>query len=304
MDFSKNLRRLRLAKKLTQEQVAAALGISAQSVSRWECGNTLPDVTALPEIARLYGVTIDDLYRESSVAYDNYAQRLAGVFESTLDPEDFIRAELEFCRLLKGGAYSTKDLRLYGVLNQYMMFRCKEKALELFDLVLDQGPGNDPETYWSTCRQKGFLLHELGRDDVYIRRYLPKVEAGSEEVNEWICLIQAYAFAEENETALFWAKKAEERFPENTSLHIYMGDLCRAQNQIDEAFFHWHRARELEPEWCDSRYSMAAYYEETGDYESAYKMYCEIAEILGRRGFEAEVAYPRKLAAKCREKMK
>ena len=36
--FSDNLRRFRLAKKLTQEQVADSLRVSAQSVSRWECG--------------------------------------------------------------------------------------------------------------------------------------------------------------------------------------------------------------------------------------------------------------------------
>ncbi len=304
MDFSKNLRRLRLAKKLTQEQVAAALGVSAQSVSRWECGNTLPDVTALPDIARLFGVTIDDLYRETSVAYDNYAQRLAGVFESTLDLEDFIQADREFRRLLKTGEYTAEDLRLYGILYQHMMFQCLEQAMELFNRVLDKGPGTDPETYWRVCRQKSYLLHAIGHDEVYIQRYLPKVEAGSDEVNEWLCLIQAYGYAGEKKAALDWAEKAAEKFPENAILHIYMGDLYKALGQIDKAFFHWRRAREMAPEWADSSYSMADYYEEIGDYENAHKIYCEIADSLERRGFEAEVAYPRKLADKCREKMK
>ena len=40
MAFSDNLRRLRLDKKFTQEQAAEALGVSPQSVSRWECGPT------------------------------------------------------------------------------------------------------------------------------------------------------------------------------------------------------------------------------------------------------------------------
>ena len=67
--FSRNLRRLRLQKNLTQEQVAAILGLSAQSISRWECSNTLPDVMLLPQIARLYGVTVDDLYRADAMGY-------------------------------------------------------------------------------------------------------------------------------------------------------------------------------------------------------------------------------------------
>ena len=96
--FSHNLRRLRLAKGLTQEQLAAMLGVSIQSISRWECGNTLPDVMLLPEIARLYGVTVDDLYHEEATAYANYAQRLVSVYEATDRSEDFLAAEQEFLR--------------------------------------------------------------------------------------------------------------------------------------------------------------------------------------------------------------
>ncbi|MBE6922473.1 MAG: helix-turn-helix domain-containing protein [Ruminococcaceae bacterium] len=60
--FSKNLKRFRMAKNMTQEQAAEALGVSTQTVSRWECNTTLPDVTILPKIASLYCVTIDDLF--------------------------------------------------------------------------------------------------------------------------------------------------------------------------------------------------------------------------------------------------
>jgi len=39
--ISKNLRKLRLEKQMTQERVAEKLGVSAQSVSRWETGGSL-----------------------------------------------------------------------------------------------------------------------------------------------------------------------------------------------------------------------------------------------------------------------
>ena len=94
--FSKNLKRLRLSKNMTQEQAAEALGVSAQTVSRWECNTTLPDVTILPRIAALYCVTIVDLYKETSVPYDNYAMRLGSIFEASLKPEDFLRADMEY----------------------------------------------------------------------------------------------------------------------------------------------------------------------------------------------------------------
>ena len=44
---------------LTQGQVAENLHITTQSVSSWECGNSIPDTEKLPEIAALYGVTTD-----------------------------------------------------------------------------------------------------------------------------------------------------------------------------------------------------------------------------------------------------
>ena len=92
--ISKNLKRLRLSKHFAQEQAAEQLGVSTQSVSHWECGSTLPDVLMLPQITALYCVTVDELYQDTSVTYDNYAQRLASVYEASRDPNDFIRADL------------------------------------------------------------------------------------------------------------------------------------------------------------------------------------------------------------------
>ena len=301
--FSKNLKRFRVAKNMTQEQAAEALGVSTQTVSRWECNTTLPDVTILPKIAALYCVTIDDLYKETSVAYDNYASRLCSVFEASHKPEDFMQAEMEYRKLLKSGDYTTEDLRSYGILHQYMMQVCRDKAEELFDRIIKKGPAEDPEVYWSARRQKGYFLWEIGRNQENIDTFLPLVEAGSNELQEWICLIQAYTFAENLDAAWEWVRKAESQFPESAILHIYAGDLLRSMKRYDEAFTHWKRALEMGPEWCDAAYSMASCYEEMGDYANAYAVYNQIADNLENRGFEAEVNLPRALAKKCQEKI-
>lgn len=55
------LRRLRKERNVTQETLANHLGISAQSVGKWERGEGFPDITMLPAVALYFGVTVDDL---------------------------------------------------------------------------------------------------------------------------------------------------------------------------------------------------------------------------------------------------
>ena len=62
MEMGKEIRRLRQNRGLTQEALAAAFNVSAQTVSKWECGNSVPDVSLLPEIAIYFGVSIDQLF--------------------------------------------------------------------------------------------------------------------------------------------------------------------------------------------------------------------------------------------------
>ncbi len=56
------IRTMRRNKALTQLQLAEALGVSSQSVSKWETGFSAPDVAMLPVIARYFGITIDELF--------------------------------------------------------------------------------------------------------------------------------------------------------------------------------------------------------------------------------------------------
>ena len=62
MDIGNKIKQLRLHAGMTQEQLAAKLGISAQSVSKWETAVTMPDITLLPILAGELGVSIDDLF--------------------------------------------------------------------------------------------------------------------------------------------------------------------------------------------------------------------------------------------------
>lgn len=62
MELGKKIRQLRFKAGLTQEQLAEKLGIGPQSVSKWENAVAMPDITTLPLLAEIFGVSIDELF--------------------------------------------------------------------------------------------------------------------------------------------------------------------------------------------------------------------------------------------------
>ncbi len=61
LNIGTNIKRLRLERGMTQEQLADLLTVSTAAVSKWEAKNTYPDITMLFPIAEIFGVSIDDL---------------------------------------------------------------------------------------------------------------------------------------------------------------------------------------------------------------------------------------------------
>ena len=59
--LGKRIGMLRRQKGLKQEELAAALGVSPQAVSKWENDQTCPDISLLPKLATLLGISVDEL---------------------------------------------------------------------------------------------------------------------------------------------------------------------------------------------------------------------------------------------------
>ena len=57
--LAKNLKKYRIMKNLTQEDIADYLNITPQSVSKWERGETYPDITLLPALANIFETSVD-----------------------------------------------------------------------------------------------------------------------------------------------------------------------------------------------------------------------------------------------------
>lgn len=63
MDIGERIRQARKKLEISQETLAGELGLSVQAVSKWECGQSCPDIALLPRIADFLGVSLDMLLR-------------------------------------------------------------------------------------------------------------------------------------------------------------------------------------------------------------------------------------------------
>ncbi len=297
-NLAANLRRLRLEKKLTQEQLADKLRVSAQSVSRWENNATYPDVMLLPELAHVFGVLVDDLFKPAPAGYENFAHRLLAVYEHTHRPEDFLAASTEFEKLINAGNATADDWRCYGVTHEYMVNHCIEKAIGSYDQAMAIARATDQEMYHCIQRQKIQLRCRIGQAEECIKEQEAAV-AAADNAEEWVDLAAAHFMANQPEAALRICEEALERFPEEGLLHLFAGDSCRALKRYDKAFVHWESAVRIDDKFLDAMFSMAFCHEELGQYDKAAAIWEDIARRLAERGLDVEAQWPREMAEKC-----
>jgi len=70
--IGENIRDLRLERAITQEQLAEQLNVSAPAVSKWERGEAYPDITLVPKLAEILGVSTDKLFGVDQTAESKY----------------------------------------------------------------------------------------------------------------------------------------------------------------------------------------------------------------------------------------
>ena len=89
MSLSGNIKRLRLDKNLTQEQLGTKLGVSAQAVSKWETCETYPDGALLVPLANELDVSLDELFGNDSVTMADISSKIVKLIHNTKATERF-----------------------------------------------------------------------------------------------------------------------------------------------------------------------------------------------------------------------
>jgi len=102
LNIATNIRKYRKERGLTQEALASALGITAQTVSKWECDDGYPDIETLPEIADFFKITVDDLMGTRAEASFEEGCEFVRKYVTIHDPMDQVKYCEEYVRRFPG----------------------------------------------------------------------------------------------------------------------------------------------------------------------------------------------------------
>lgn len=134
LNFAENFKSLRKEKGITQEKIADILGVSSQSISRWELCICYPDIEMLPSIANYFGVTVDHLLSNDVLSKEKerglFWKKLDQLSYSTTETIDFVN---EYCK--KYPEDDSYAFQLICAIKDYA-FRNEKRAEECMPLLL------------------------------------------------------------------------------------------------------------------------------------------------------------------------
>lgn len=191
INIGSTIARERRRKGVTQEALASHLGVSKAAVSKWELGQSLPDVSLLPRIAAYFSLTLDELFDwRDELSQEESAALYAEVY--ALGEKD-LGAAYERLRELTAKHYSDANLLLMlaslltvwaaGMATPFAPAGEKDGALDSSTLI-DEALGlldralevaTDPSTRYLAQQQKATTLFQAGRHEEAVTLLEPLV---------------------------------------------------------------------------------------------------------------------------------
>lgn len=108
MKLSDNIKKFRQRKKLTQEELANILGVSAQAVSKWETSDTYPDGSLLLPLADALDISLDSLFGNEKIYTDDLYDRLRRTYDGLNNKEE-INKTYELGIMLENAIFGCDD---------------------------------------------------------------------------------------------------------------------------------------------------------------------------------------------------
>ena len=161
MYLSANLKKYRIMKELTQEDVAEYLGITAQSVSKWERGESCPDITFLPALANIFETSVDLLLGMDTIRAEETRRGIHGKAVAYQQEGDYEAAAKTYREALK--TYPNDPGMMLGLAGALALQGDTAEAIELMEKGL---PLSTNEKQKATIRAAlCFLYLKAGKED-------------------------------------------------------------------------------------------------------------------------------------------
>ncbi|MBQ8280428.1 MAG: helix-turn-helix domain-containing protein [Roseburia sp.] len=315
MNIGNQIKTLRLEKKVTQEDLAARLGVSAQAVSKWETNASTPDITLLPDIATYFGVAIDELF---ALPEDAQYERIENMFfhERRIHPETFAQSVRFLNDQIAKNADNTRAYEDLAYLYNHKAASDHTQASEYAKRVLELAP--DSKGGWvafleannGACGDEWYdnhftviqyfkeflaknpknfrglyaLIENLLKDGRYDEA-IPYIKEIGEVRNNHQALMYsgdvAFGHGEVEKAKELW-NKAVETHPDEWQAYCNRADRFKKLGLIKEAVADYEKCVEMQsaPHITDGLYSLAQVHEMLGDYQAAIRDNERIIEYL------------------------
>ena len=155
MELGNQIKALRAQRGVTQETLAAALGVSPQAVSKWENQAAAPDIQLLPAISAYFGVTIDELFALSD---ETRMERIRNMLwlQRDVEPAVMDREAAFLLDRAQRGPNSDRTYSLLASLENHRADTCKRRAAEYAKLALARR-ADDPQAVLELAYSAGLL---------------------------------------------------------------------------------------------------------------------------------------------------
>jgi transcriptional regulator with XRE-family HTH domain len=139
INIAKKITTKRKEKGITQDELASYIGISKASVSKWETGQSYPDITFLPQLAAYFNISMDELFGYSPQMTKDDIKKLYHRLSSAFSNQPFEEVLAE-CHSIIKKYYSCFPLLLQMavlLLNHHMIAKEKETQKEILKEIID-----------------------------------------------------------------------------------------------------------------------------------------------------------------------
>lgn len=168
MNIGANIKKLRTARGLTQEQLAELLNVSSAAVSKWEVKNTYPDITMLFPLAHIFGVSLDELMGYDEAKIKEEIERLLDSYHAHSRNGEFTKAReiIESARQAYPNDYKIMLTYMWAKAdgsagnNPAILLENREEFLQICDCILNGCTEENLRIEALTMKAK--LLHAAG----------------------------------------------------------------------------------------------------------------------------------------------